>query len=166
MAIDIDIGVDENDEYEDEDLVPVEEVEVEEAEVLEEPMEAPTGPPPAAIKKPSPWAKRILIAVVIIVLIIVSLVAWVYFRTDVTDVFVDIDTVGEENMEVTVIVGTSGTASIAGKADLEITLDDDVIYSSKVSINDEGNGYATIPYTDFVEGNGNYYVLVKYGGKE
>jgi len=168
MSVDIDIGGNDIDEIEDEDVITVEEVE--EVEVLEE--EKPVEPikeraPPAA-KKPSKWIKRILVVVVVIILIIVTLWAFVYFTTEVTNISVGLATNDPNNPDdlvVTVLVGASGSASIAGEADLKITLDDEVIYTSKVSINDDGTGTLVLPYHNFVEGNGNYYFQVEYKGK-
>jgi hypothetical protein len=166
MTVDIDIGGSGLDEYEDEEVVPVDDVEgLEAVEVIEE--EEPLPPqrmPPSEAKKPSMWVKRVLIAVVVIVLIIVALFGFIYFRTSVSDLNVSLIKSDPNDLEVTVLVGTTGSASIAGDADLEITLNDVVVHSSKVSIDDGGNGYASIPYNSFVEENGYYYARVKYQG--
>ncbi len=169
MSVDIDIGGKRPDDFEDEDIISDEDfADVEEVEVVEEPEEpiTPQKAPPSAVKKPSPWVKRILVIVVVIVLIIVALFAFVYFGTEVTRIHVNLDHDEPDDLEVSVLVSSSGMASIAGDADLEVTYDDNVIYTSKVSINDDGNGQHTIPYTSFVEENGNYYFQVKYKGKE
>ncbi|UCE74559.1 MAG: hypothetical protein JSV56_02340 [Methanomassiliicoccales archaeon] len=173
LSVDIDIGGSRLDEIEDEDVVPVEEVEeveeVKEVEVLEGEKEPePTTKPPAAAKKDRRvWVKRLMVGAVVVVLIIVGLIAFIYFRTEVSDVNVSLESDPKsDRLNVTVLVGSTGTASIAGEADLEITYDDDVIHTSKISINDDGTGKATIPYNSFIEGNGNYYVTVEYEGVE
>lgn len=168
--VDIDIGGTEQDEMED--VIPVEEVEVvEDVGIVEGPTEPAVSPPiqPPAGKKPSPWIKRMLVIAVVIILIIVAVFGYVYLRTDITDVRIDLtrDEPGhEDELLVTVMVGSSGSASIAGDADLQITYDDEIVYTSKISINDAGTGRLFIPYTSFLEGNGNYYVKVKYRGTE
>jgi hypothetical protein len=169
LSVDIDIG---GAKFEDlgEDEEDVLSVEAEEVEVLEEePIEPPKKPlkaPPSAVKKPSRFVKPILIVVVIIVLILVVIIAILFFGTKVSDVNVALDKTDPDNLEVTVLVGTTGMAGISGEGDLKIEYQDDVIYNTKVNINDEGNGYKSIPYNDFVEGNGNYYVTVEYKGKK
>jgi uncharacterized protein YxeA len=166
MTVDIDIGGSGLDEYDDEEVAPDEDFEeVEAVEVMEE--EEPLPPqrmPPSEVKKPSVWVKRILIGVVVIVLIIVALFGFIYFRTSVSDINVSLVKSDPNDLEVTVLVGTTGSASIAGDADLDVIYNDNEVHSSKVSISDGGTGYASIPYDSFVEGNGNYYVQVKYQG--
>lgn len=170
MSVDIDIGGNDIDKIEDEDIFPEEEVvEVEEVEALEE-LEEPIRPskvPPEVVKKPSPWVKRILVVTVVIVLIIVAIFAFIYFGTDVTNVTVALEPDPDyDKLNVSVLVGSSGMASVAGDADLEITYQDNVIYTSKVSINDDGTGKVQIPYNAFVEENGDYFIQVKYEGEE
>lgn len=171
MSVDIDIGGNRLDDFEDEDIISDEEfVDVEEVEVLEEekPEEPKEARAPPAAKKPSKWIKRILVVVVVILLIIVALWAFVYIKTEVTNIKVNLATNDPNNPDdlvVTVLVGASGSAPIAGEADLEITLDEEVIYTSKVSINDDGTGKLILPYNNFVESNGNYYFQVEYKGK-
>jgi len=170
VTVDIDIGgkklVDEDEDLLDEDIVGIEEVEV--VETVEEPAQKPikVAPPPAAVKKPSPWAKRILIVVVVVILIIVAIFAFVFFTTKVKNIDVQVIYSDPEELEVNILASATGMASIAGDADLEITYNDDVIYTTKVSLDDSGNGKTYIPYTDFVEGNGNYYIQAKYKGIE
>ncbi|UCG70221.1 MAG: PKD domain-containing protein [Thermoplasmata archaeon] len=171
--VDIDIGGTENDEIEDDDVIQVEEVEVVEevgaAGAQQEPVAAPPMQPPPREKKPSPWMKRILVISVVIILLIVAVFAYVYLRTDITDISVDLtrDEPGhEDELLVTVLVGSSGSASIAGKGDLEILFNDDVVYSSKISIDDGGTGRLFVPYNSFLDGNGNYYVRIKYKDAE
>lgn len=169
LSVDIDIGGARFEDLgeEEEDVVPVE---AEEVEVLEEePIEPPTRPlkaPPSTIKKPSRWVKPLLVVVVVIVLIIVALFAILLIGTKVSDINVALDKNDPDNLEVTVLVSTTGMAGIAGEGDLKIEYQDDVVYSSKVNINDDGNGYKSIPYNNFVEGNGNYYVSVEYKGEK
>jgi hypothetical protein len=169
LSVDIDIGGARFEDLgeEEEDVVPVD---AEEVEVLEEePIEPPTRPlkaPPSTIKKPSRWVKPLLVVVVVIVLIIVALFAILLIGTKVSDINVALDKNDPDNLEVTVLVSTTGMAGIAGEGDLKIEYQDDIIYNTKVNINDEGNGYKSIPYNNFVEGNGNYYVSVEYKGKE
>lgn len=170
VTVDIDIGGkklgDEDEDLLDEDIEEVEEVEV--VETVEEPLQKPikVAPPPAAVKKPSPWAKRILIVVVVVILIIVAIFAFVFFTTKVNNIDVQVIHTDPVELEVNVLASATGMASIAGDADLEITYNDDVVYTTKVSLDDSGNGKTYIPYTDFVEGNGNYYVQAKYKGKD
>jgi hypothetical protein len=165
MTVDIDIGGSGLDEYDDEEVAPVEDLEeVEAVEVIEDEPLPPQRMPPSEAKKPSVWVKRILIGVVVIVLIIVALFGFIYFRTEVSDISVSLDKSGPNDLEVTVLMGTTGSASIAGDADLDVIYNDNVVHSSKVSVSDGGTGYASIPYNSFVEGNGNYYVQVKYRG--
>lgn len=170
MNRDIDLGGPGYEDYEEEDVIPIEAGEV---EVLEEeaPIEPPVEPmkaPPAAAKEPSKWVKRILIVVVIIALIGVIIMAFLYFTTEVSDIIVTVpdDPDHPDELRVDVEMGTTGTASVAGKADLEITYGNDVVYQTKVSINDDGSGTIYVPYNSFVEGNGYYYVTAKYRGKE
>jgi hypothetical protein len=167
MTVDIDIGgtrLDEN--IEDEDVVPVEDVEA--VEVMdEEPL--PPQRMPAAAKKPNPWVKRILVLVVAIVIIVVGLWAFVYFGTRITDISVNLSEDRSnfpDTIKVTALVGTSGSASIAGKGTLEVRYDEDLVYSSKMNINDAGTGALDVPYDSFIEGNGNYYFQVEYQGKD
>ncbi len=165
MNPDIDIGGSGLDDFEDEgdyeDIIPIEEAEV--VEAYEEPAALPKAPPPK--KEPSKWVKRIIVIVVVIVILIVAMVSFVYFSTEVTDINVSLIR-GPETLNATALVSSSGTASVAGEADLEITYNNNQVYSSKISIDDGGTGRLNIPYDKFVVGNGNYYVSVEYKGKE
>jgi hypothetical protein len=170
MTVDIDIGGPRLDDLEDEDVVPVEDVEeVEAVEIVEDEPPRPQRAPPAAIKKPNPWVKRILVLVVVIVIILVGLWAFIYFGTRITDISVNLSEDPSnypDSIKATALVGTSGSASVAGKGNLEVRYDEDLVYSSKININDDGTGDVDVPYNSFIEGNGNYYFQVIYEGKD
>lgn len=172
MSVDIDIGGNEFDDLEEEiALVDAEDVEVLDEEVPQE-QEVPQEPqraPPQAVKKPSPWVKRILILIVVVVLVLVGIFAVVYLGTSVSDITVSADPNDPQypnDLRVEVLVGATGMASIAGEADLEITYDGDVVHSSKISIDDGGSGRKYVPFNSFIEGNGYYYITAKYQGVE
>jgi hypothetical protein len=174
LSVDIDIGGDEFDDIEEEEVIAVdaEDVEVlEEEAIQEEPEipEEPLRPPPQAVKKPSPWVKRILVLIVVVVLVIVAIFAVVYLGTEVSDITVALDPNDPDHpndLRINVEVGTTGMASVAGDADLEVTYDGDVVHSSKIAIDDDGSGIKYLPFNSFIEGNGNYYVTAKYQGVE
>jgi hypothetical protein len=172
MTVDIDIGGTGLGDIDDEEVDSIEDMEdVEAVEVVEdEPQQAPPQKtPPSVVKKPNPWVKRIMVLGVVIVLIVVGLFAFIYFGTSITNITVGLS---EDNsnfpdtLKVTALVGTTGSASVAGEGKLEISYEDDIISTSKISINDGGTGVVDVPYNSFVEGNGNYYFQVKYEGKE
>jgi hypothetical protein len=169
--VDIDIGGKEQDEMDD--VIPVEEVEVvEEVGVVEdqaEPVVSPPTQPQAGEKKPSPWVKRMIVIAVVIILVIVVVFGYIYLRTEVTGITVDLshDEPGHDNeMLVTVLASSSGSAPLSGTGKIQITYDNEMIYASDISINDDGTGSLFVPYNSFLEGNGDYFVSVEYEGKE
>jgi hypothetical protein len=110
----------------------------------------------------------VIVAIVIVAIVILAAVI-IFFIPDggkITDIYVGLSESHSDYLDVTVLVGSSSRASIAGDGDLEITYNDNVIYTSKISINDDGTGELNLPYNDFIEGNGDYFFQCKYKGKE
>jgi hypothetical protein len=172
MTVDIDIGGTGLGKIDDEDVESLEDMEeVEAVEVVEdEPQQAPPQKPPSSVtKKPNPWVKRMMVLSVIIVLIVVGLIALIYFGTSITDIKISLsedDSNYPDSLKVTALAGTTGSASIAGEGNLEVTFNNNIILTSKIKFNDGGTAVVDIPYNSFIEGNGNYYFQVKYMGKE
>lgn len=71
-----------------------------------------------------------------------------------------------DHLDVTVLLGSTSRSSLAGNGDLEITYNDNVIYDSEISIDEDGTGELDLPYNSFLEGNGNYHFQVNYKGAE
>jgi hypothetical protein len=110
-----------------------------------------------------------MVVAVVAVLIVVGIFAFIYFRTSITDITIGLsedDYQHPDEIKVTALVGTTGSASIAGEGTVEITLGNSIIYTSKISIDDGGTGEVLVPYNGFIERNGNYYFQVIYEGKE
>jgi hypothetical protein len=172
MTVDIDIGGTGLGNIDDEEVDSIEDVEeVEAVEVIEgerEPM-PPQKTPPSVVKKSNPWVKRIMVLGVVIVLIVVALFAFIYFGTKITDIRVGLsedESNYPDSLKVTALAGTTGSASVAGEGNLEVTYSNKLILTSKINFNDEGTGVVDIPYNSFVEGNGNYEFQVEYKGIE
>jgi hypothetical protein len=172
MTVDIDIGGTGLGNIDDEEVDSIEDMEeVEAVEIVEDVPEQipPQKTPPSVAKKPNPWVKRIMVVSVVVILIVVGLFAFIYFGTSITNITVGLS---EDNsnlpdkITVTALVGTTGSASVAGEGKLEISYEDDIVSTSKISIDDGGTGVVDVPYNSFIEGNGNYYFQVKYEGKE
>lgn len=134
--------------------------------------ESQTIPRPYPYPKHPPWDKSrilIILAVIIVVAVVISAVIFIWIinpGNEVSTIFLDFDYSDPENLGVNVIVGSGNVLSLAGEADLWIFYQDTEVYNSKVRIDSSGDGFISIPYNSFVEGNGEYNFLAEYRNVE
>ena len=111
----------------------------------------------------------IILAAIIVVAVVISAVIFIWIinpGNEVSAIFFDFDYSDPDNLGVNVIVDSGGVLSLAGEADLWIFYQDREVYNSKVQIDSSGDGFLSIPYNSFVEGNGEYNFLVEYRNVE
>lgn len=109
-----------------------------------------------------------IIASIIVITIIFSIIIIIYVPTPeprISKIYLNLVETHLDHLDVAVLVGTTGTASVAGKGDIEIIYNNKTIYTFKIIIDETGEGRIEIPYNSFIEGNGNYYFHCMYKGK-
>jgi hypothetical protein len=116
-------------------------------------------PPDKKIKLP------IKILVILIVVIVIFAIIFVFVfnpGADISGPFIDLDYSNPDSIGVNVLAGSGSVLSLAGTGSVRITYDNEVVFTSKVTMDDAGNGFLLIPYNDFVEGNGEYLFSANY----
>jgi hypothetical protein len=113
-------------------------------------------------EKPRPWIALIAILIGIIVVFGLIFVFIIDPGGERPRVFVDLDSSLPNNLGVNVLVESGSVLSLSGSADLRITYQERVVFHSNVEIDNSGNGFVSIPYSSFVEGNGEYQFQAEY----
>lgn len=124
------------------------------------------------IMRPPIGKSRLILKVGAIITVIFVIAAaiflWLFFYGpgEISGINLALDTNNPHNLGVTVLVSSRSPGPLGGQANLRITYQDRRVFSSEVIIDDDGNGAVSIPYTSFVEGNGDYTIIASYGGLE
>ena len=128
--------------------------------------------PQPVISKPDSTKKRktyIVIGTVVVVAILLFSFILLYITTtppEIREIYVSLSESHSDYLDVTVLVGSNERASLAGEADLEITYNNSVIYTTKISIKAGGTGELDLPFNSFIVGNGEYTFQCAYHGKK
>lgn len=129
---------------------------------------------PVSYKHQPPFAKfppgkkarfPIILGAIIIAAIVIFAVIFIWVINpgeEISNIIIDLDHSHPDNLGVNVLVDSGSVLSLAGVANLRITYQDRVVFNSEVRIDDSGNGFLSIPYSGFIEGNGEYLVIVDY----
>jgi hypothetical protein len=109
-----------------------------------------------------------LVAVIIVSLIIFALIFIFVLNpgTETIDPLISLDFIDEDSVGVNIIAGSGNILSVAGTANLQIFYEDEEVFSSNVRINDDGSGFISVPYTSFIEGNGEYLFIANYRDRQ
>jgi hypothetical protein len=113
-------------------------------------------------RKPSPWIVLMTIIIVVVVIFALIFVFVINSGLEISGVFIDLDVTHPDNLGVNVIVDSGSVLSLEGVAHLSIIYMDREVFNSRVEIDGSGNGFLSIPYNSFVEGNGEYIVRAEY----
>jgi hypothetical protein len=111
---------------------------------------------------------RMTIAVVIVVIIVVIAGIIIIIKPgepEISDIFVNVSSSQSDDLLITVLAGSTSSASLAGKGEITVTYEENVVYTSRISIDDGGTGEMVLPLTSFLEGNGEYSFQARYKGK-
>lgn len=139
----------------------------EDVEAIQEPQPVPyqyPQPYPSLTQKRKPKLLIVLMTIIIVTIVISALIfVFVINRgLESPGVFIDLDVTHPDNLGINVIIDSGTVLSLAGVAHLSITYEDREVFDSRVRIDDSGNGFLEVPYSSFVEGNGEYLVMAEY----
>ena len=146
-------------------------IQPEEEEIVQEPQSAPYQYPPPYPKFPPKKKPRMMIALVAIIIIAIVISALIFIfvinpGAEISSIIIDLDRSHPDILGVNVLVGSGNVLSLEGVAHLSITYQNKEVYNSRVQIDSSGTGSISIPYNSFIEGNGEYVIIVRYRDAE
>jgi hypothetical protein len=135
-------------------------------EVVEEPIvpDEQMRMPPGAPKKPS-RKKPLIIAAIVFLIIVFAFIGFIFIPRPPTDIDIIATESGDgHGMRLNALISSDSATESSGKASIKITYDGTEVYSNSNWKIDSNSDSITIPYSEFVMGNGVHNIEVEFEG--